>query len=78
MSQASAEHPGEAGLATPKFRLPHLSPGSPTLPRVAPGALTHVLPPSLIAAFLGIILEVLVRDQVSFPPFVSLHEGLRH
>lgn len=50
-------------LATSRFRLPHLSPDSPTLPWTAPGALTHVLPPSLIAPFLGVILEGLIRDQ---------------
>lgn len=62
MSQAAATgRPGEAGLATPRFRLPHLSRDSPSLPRVA-SVLTHILPPSLIAPFLGVIREALLRD----------------
>lgn len=81
MSQAAAGHPGEAGpgtppsSATPRFGLPHLSLSSLSLPWAAPDALTHVLPPSLIAPFLGVILEALIRDSESLPLLVSLHDS---
>jgi hypothetical protein len=36
-------------LPTPKFSLPHLSPGQPHPPQSNTGSLTHILPPNLIA-----------------------------
>ena len=60
LSQAAVGHPGEAGLATPpssshpQIQVASPQPGSPTLLWAAPGALTHVLPPSLMAPFPGV------------------------
>lgn len=73
VSQAAVGYPGEAGLATPpssshpQIQVASPQPGSPTLLWAAPGALTHVLLPRLMAPFPGVILEALVRDPGVLP-----------